>query len=345
MSQSDNLESYPPFFRPNHDIDSSENACKTSVNSDSDSDCLPVIDFLCMNPENLSQVCRDCGMFRLVNHGVPLNLLNQLQDHAKKLFSLTFEAKQDLFSSSSSSSCCSPIAYFWGTPALTPSGDALKKGSGTQDHNWLEGLNVSLTQVSQFQYEDPLLESFRSLLEEYGRQQCRVAKTLFSTMAHDLKLCSTKSQSYLSLPTGILRVYRYFRCMDSHKRWGIDVHTDSSVISILHHDEVQGLQVFKDNQWLDVKSIHNTLIVNVGDMAQAMSDDKYLSVKHRVKVNKEKERISIGYFVFPADDAVIECSKYKPFTYADFRTEVQKDLKTLGFKIGLPKFKSTQENT
>lgn len=338
MSQFDNLESYPPFFRLNHGIDSNEHACKTSLHLDSDSDCLPVIDFLCMNPKNLSEACRDWGMFRLINHGVPLNLLNQLLDHAKKLFSLTFESKQDLLSSSSS-----PIAYFWGTPALTPSGDTLQKGSGTLDHNWLEGLNISLTKLSQFQYEDPLLESFRSSLEEYGRQLSRVATTLFSTMAEDLKLCSTKSNSYLSPPTGILRVYRYFRCIDSHQRWGINVHTDSSVISILHQDEVQGLQVFKDNQWLDVKSIHNTLIVNLGDMAQAMSDDKYLSVKHRVKLNREKERISIGYFVFPVEDAVIECSKYKPFTYADFRTEVQNDLKTLGTKIGLQKFEATQE--
>ncbi|CAI9761265.1 unnamed protein product [Fraxinus pennsylvanica] len=335
MSHFDNLESYPPFFRPNHGIDSNEQACKTSVHLDSD--CLPVIDFLCMNPENLSEACRDWGMFRLINHGVPLNLLNQLLDHAKQLFSLTFESKQDLLSSTS------PIAYFWGTPALTPSGDALQKGSGTQDHNWLEGLNISLTKLSKFQYEDPLLESFRSSLEEYGRQLSRVATTLFSTMAEDLKLCSTKSKSYLSPPTGILRVYRYFRCMDSHQRWGINAHTDSSVISILHQDEVQGLQVFKDNQWLDVKPIHNTLIVNLGDMAQAMSDDKYLSVKHRVKVNRDKERISIGYFVFPVEDALIECSKYKPFTYADFRTEVQNDLKTLGTKIGLQKFEATQE--
>lgn len=155
MSQFDNLESYPPFFRPNHGFDSNEHSCKTSVHLDSDSDCLPVIDFLCMNPENLSEACRDWGMFRLINHGVPLNLLNQLHDHAKKLFSLSFESKQDLFSSSS------PLSYFWGTPALTPSGDALQKVSSTQDHNWLEGLNVSLTQISQFKYEDPLLESFR----------------------------------------------------------------------------------------------------------------------------------------------------------------------------------------
>lgn len=75
-----------------------------------------------------------------------------------------------------------------------------------------------------------------------------------------------------------------------------------------------------------------------------MSDDKYLSVKHRVKVNKEKDRISIGYFVFPTEDALIESSNYRPFTYADFQADRELDFKTLGTKIGLPRYKIVPEN-
>lgn len=71
-----------------------------------------------------------------------------------------------------------------------------------------------------------------------------------------------------------------------------------------------------------------------------MSNDEYVSVTHRVKVNREKERISIGYFVFPTENAVIESSNYRPFTYADFQAEKELDLKTLGTKIGLPRFKN-----
>lgn len=76
---------------------------------------------------------------------------------------------------------------------------------------------------------------------------------------------------------------------------------------------------------------------------QAMSDDNYIGAKHRVKVNRRKERLSVGYFVLPYEDSVIESSKYKPFTYADFRAEVQQDLKTVGYKIGLQKFKLNSE--
>lgn len=89
-------------------------------------------------------------------------------------------------------------------------------------------------------------------------------------MADDLNLCPKKSDSYLSLPTGFLRVYRYLRCPMADQMLGIDVHTDSSVLSILHQDDVGGLQVYKDGEWLDAKPIPNTLIVNIGDMMQVL---------------------------------------------------------------------------
>jgi isopenicillin N synthase-like dioxygenase len=68
-------------------------------------------------------------------------------------------------------------------------------------------------------------------------------------------------------------------------------------------------------------------------------------VKHRVRLNEDKERISMGYFVFPKEDSVIRSSKYKPFTHGDFRAQVQQDLKTLGFKVGLEKFKLTHASS
>ena len=70
-----------------------------------------------------------------------------------------------------------------------------------------------------------------------------------------------------------------------------------------------------------------------------MSDDKYKSVKHRVKVNGQRERISIFFFGFPEDDVIIQSSKYKPFTYNEFRAQVQKDVKTVGYEVGLERFK------
>lgn len=72
---------------------------------------------------------------------------------------------------------------------------------------------------------------------------------------------------------------------------------------------------------------------------QAISNDKYKSVKHRVRIHEHQDRISIGYFVFPGEDAVIRSLNYRPFKYSEFQAQVQKDVKTVGAKVGLERFK------
>lgn len=72
---------------------------------------------------------------------------------------------------------------------------------------------------------------------------------------------------------------------------------------------------------------------------QAISNDEYKSAIHRVRINEHQDRISIGYFVFPGEDAVIRGSKYRPFKYREFQEQVQLDVKTLGFKVGLERFR------
>uniref|UniRef100_A0A6N2MBJ9 Fe2OG dioxygenase domain-containing protein n=1 Tax=Salix viminalis TaxID=40686 RepID=A0A6N2MBJ9_SALVM len=332
MSEVRNLKSYPPVFRQQYtgiQQNTGLDDTPTQIQEAVDDDAIPVLDFQCLNLGKLREACEDWGFFRLVNHGVPLTLMSQLRDHARNLFSHTFESKQELFTK--------PMSYFWGTTALTPTGAALSIGS--QNINWVEGFNIPLSQLSQFQNENETLVSFRILLEEYGSHLARLATAIFGAMAENLHLDPELSKTYISESTGFVRVYRYPQCSMENEAWGINVHTDSSVLSVLNQDQVAGLQVLKDDNWLQVKPIPDTLIFNLGDMMQAISDDKYKSVKHRVKSNKEKERFSICYFVFPAEGSVIQSSKYRPFTYSDFQAQVQQDVKTLGFKVGLERFR------
>lgn len=89
-------------------------------------------------------------------------------------------------------------------------------------------------------------------------------------MAMKLKLDEEQSKSNLSESTGNIRVYRYPSCSIPDTAWGIDVHTDSSVLSILYECEVGGLEVLRDDEWFQVKPICNALIVNLGDMMQVL---------------------------------------------------------------------------
>lgn len=157
-----NFDSYPPPLRQHifSHQESKHNFIDSPDSTESVQDCnslvfdpIPIIDLQCPN-QLLGEACKFWGIFRLVNHGIPSTLLSQLQEHSKKLFSLSFETKQALLTS--------PLSYFYGTPALTPSGSALL--SGPQNINWVEGLNVPLSQLSLVRTEDHLLQSFRYTL-------------------------------------------------------------------------------------------------------------------------------------------------------------------------------------
>ena len=91
-------------------------------------------------------------------------------------------------------------------------------------------------------------------------------------------------------------------------------HTDFGSLTILAVSERSGgLQVkLKDGSWLDVKSEPDEFIVNIGDMMQRWTNDRWMSNLHRV-VNppagqrKGSRRMSIGYFLHPNYDAEIAC--------------------------------------
>lgn len=151
-----NLESYPPILRlhNNHQPQNLDDPDDTKAHDPiQDPDPIPIIDLQSLDHEKLDEACKEWGIFRLVNHGVPITLLKELQEIAKKLFSLSFESKQDACSNNSH------VSYFWGTPALTPSGTALT--GDRQNINWVEGFDVPLSQLSLFKPQLPTLDSIR----------------------------------------------------------------------------------------------------------------------------------------------------------------------------------------
>lgn len=113
----------------------------------------------------------------------------------------------------------------------------------------------------------------RYLIHEYGNHQSRIAETIYKAITDRLDQGSLDDSrncsSYLSLSTGFVRVYRYpAQVQPNETSWGMDVHTDSSIISILNQDLVGGLQFMRHGHWHHVHPVPNTLIVNLGDMMQ-----------------------------------------------------------------------------
>ncbi|KAJ4786407.1 2-oxoglutarate (2OG) and Fe(II)-dependent oxygenase superfamily protein [Rhynchospora pubera] len=325
MDQAAENPSYPPLFlTPVSHLDP---APQPTTFQPGPTIRVPLLDLQRLDTDLLSQSCQKLGLFRLTNHGVPPGLSNRLFAFAREILSRPFERKVAELADGA-------VKYFWGTPAVS---------LNLKEVNWLEGLHVSVAGLSSPASESEFGE-FRNLAIEYCEHMARISRTLFNTLAIDLNLDEGQTTTYLSESNGMFRVYRYPICPNPSSYLGMEAHTDSSVLTILNEDEVGGLQVLSEHTWFNVVPVPGTLIVNLGDLIQVISDDRYNSVKHRVLASSVTERISLGYFVFPQEDSVLRSTVYNPFTLKEFRAQVQEDIMKTGSKVGLKQFRKEMPN-
>ncbi|CAA7391145.1 unnamed protein product [Spirodela intermedia] len=270
------------------------------------------------------------GFFQVVNHGISRELLEEMRREQKSLFEMPFERK---------SSCCKLLngSYRWGTPTATRASQL----------NWSEAFHIPLANICEGN-EDPSngdeeeFTSLREAMERFAGAISELAATIAGVLAGNLGHRGKLPAESCSKASCFLRLNRYPRCPFSQEAFGLVPHTDSDFITVLHQDQVGGLQLMKDSNWVAVRPNPDALIVNIGDLFQAWSNDVYKSVEHRVLACSEKERYSVAYFMCPSFDSVIgscsEPSPYRKFTFGEYRRQVQEDVNATGQKIGLPRF-------
>ncbi|KAM7271251.1 hypothetical protein ACFE04_030465 [Oxalis oulophora] len=300
---------------------------------DDDDDQLPVIDLDHLNScdERMragcaAAICRassEWGFFQVVNHGISCELLRNMKREQVKLFETPFETKLT----------CGLLnnSYRWGNPAATCSNHL----------SWSEAFHVPLTKISQHSSYGPFT-SLREVMQDFAASMSKLAMLLVRVLAENLGHVQGVFDNICDESTCFLRLNRYPACPVSPDIFGLVPHTDSDFLTILYQDEVGGLQLKKDSRWVSVKPNQDALIVNIGDLLQAWSNDMYKSVEHKVVANGKMERYSIAYFLCPCYESVIgsckEPSIYREFTFGEYRRQVQEDVKRNGHKVGLPRF-------
>ena len=85
----------------------------------------------------------------------------------------------------------------------------------------------------------------------------------------------------------------------SDKPFGVHQHTDAGALTLLMQDGQPGLEICRDGVWHLVEPLSGALVINIGDIVQVWSNDRYRAALHRVVTSPDRDRYSAPYFFNP----------------------------------------------
>lgn len=294
---------------------------------------VPVIDIHALGDaaavsKALDEACRRWGFFQIVGHDVDEALLAAVLEQMRAFFMLPSNEKQAIVRTAENA---------WGfyDQELT---------KNTRD--WKEIFDVGPAEAegplagSEPQWPAGMPEfkatmlKFQDACEDVGERLLRAISTNLGMPPGHLLDAFTPSH------TSFLRLNYYPPCDDPAEpasvtaptsgHLGINHHTDAGALTVLLQDDQPGLQVFRDERWHTIEPRAGAFVINIGDIVQVWSNDRYRAPLHRVLASSsDSERYSAPYFFNPSYDTDYapvpgtvshsDPRRYRPINWGEFR--------------------------
>uniref|UniRef100_A0A803PSE5 Fe2OG dioxygenase domain-containing protein n=1 Tax=Cannabis sativa TaxID=3483 RepID=A0A803PSE5_CANSA len=231
----------------------------------------------------VDEACRKHGFFLVVNHGIDSKLIADAHRFMDSFFELP----------------------------------PLEKEKALKKQGELFGYSSSL--IGRFQSKLPWKETLSDLAEAMNKLSLQIVELLGASLG----VGKARFKDFYEETDSIMRLNNYPVCPKPELTLGIGPHSDPSSVTILHQQQVEGLQVFVDNKWQKISSNSDAFVVNIGDTFMALSNGIYKSCFHRVVVNSEKPRKTLAFFLTVNSDKLISppselVNDWSPRIYPDF---------------------------
>ncbi|GLJ49301.1 hypothetical protein SUGI_1042070 [Cryptomeria japonica] len=243
--------------------------------------------------EEVSRACQEWGIFQVLNHGVPLELVSSMAQLSKEFFALPAEEKLKFDMRGGKRGGFVVSSHLQGEAVL----------------DWREIFTYFSHPLRQRDYtrwpEKP--HGWREIVDKYSEALMSLASKLLEILSESLGLeVDAVTKACVEMDQKVV-INSYPKCPQPDMTLGLKRHTDPGTITLLLQDNVGGLQATKDDglTWITVEPIEGAFVVNLGDHMHYLSNGKFKSADHQAVVNSNSSRLSIATFQNPAQEGVV----------------------------------------
>ena len=261
----------------------------------------------------LDQMCSDTGFVILEGHGISQKVIDDQWAIVSKFFSSSLEIKREVRVPYNG------YPYGW----IGPDQEALAASKGQETPPDLKESfnggpliipkNIQDPEAYDFCYQPtlwPKIDGFREIWESYYLEMEKLAKRIMSAFAEALDLECHYFDDFINNPISALRALHYPETKNKifKKQQRAGAHTDyGSLTILLPQAETSGLQIMKNNSWIDVPAMKGCFVINIGDLMEIWTAGRWVSTLHRVVAKPDQPaRKSLAYFHQPNWDSIIK---------------------------------------
>ncbi|KAE8022555.1 hypothetical protein FH972_008345 [Carpinus fangiana] len=229
--------------------------------------------------ESIRDASETWGFFQLVNHGIPVSVLEEMKEGVRRFYEQDAQVKKEFYTRD-------PLR-----PVVYNSNFDLYSAPAT---NWRDTFYCRMA-PNPPKAED-LPAACGDILEQYSKLVMKIGILLLELLSEALGL-NPNHLNDIDCSEGLTVACHYYpACPQPGLTIGASKHADSAFLVVLLQDHIGGLQVLHQDKWVDVPPVPGALVVNIGDLMQLITNDRFKSVEHRVLANSVGPRVSAAGF-------------------------------------------------
>ncbi len=272
---------------------------------------------------SVAQACSRSGFMVITGHGVPEELVQRMEAVSIEFFDLADEVKDRYESPAGDTSLRgyfkAPSYVAASNDVVTPPdvcqlytmcrlgepGVASEASLGPEEYPVWSKPNVWPTEVAGFK------ETWLEYYEVLEGLSAELMQLFAIALGLEEDFFDDKIDDHI---TNL--VVNYYPAIDDDPlpgQYRKGPHSDWGTLTVLYQDETGGLEVFDrdTDDWVPVPVVPGAFVVNVGDLMEVWTNNRWRSAKHRVPVPdadaRTVPRVSMPFFHQPNWDAEVTC--------------------------------------